>query len=127
MIRLTSSGSSFGGEALRRWVDRHCPRTRQARRSDTSNARRTCSTTCRRRDGLSSFPRMPLSESRYPEPDRRPASSSEHFLSPALSNASPDSLGARHTPSASDSRSPPSPPTSDTPPLAVGLWPTPPL
>src|SRR5271169_557 len=127
MIRLTNGGASLGGEAICRWVDRHCPRTRQARRSDTSKTRRTCSTTCRRRDGLRSFPRMLPSESRYLEPDRRRVSSVEHFLPQALSNALPDSLGVRHTPSASGSRSAPLPPASDTPPPAVALWPTPPL
>ena len=56
MRRAIRAGSSTGTRAGCRCVLRGWARTRQARRSETASAVRTCVTACRRRAGLRSFP-----------------------------------------------------------------------
>ena len=59
---------------------RDCPRTRQARRSETGYFSRTCCTHRLRRSGLTSFPPQPLSISACPASTRRPRASTGHSL-----------------------------------------------
>src|SRR3954469_8914101 len=54
-----------------RCVERCCPSTAQARRSERESSRRTCSMQARRRAGLSSFPGPPPSGSACPASDRQ--------------------------------------------------------
>ena len=58
MARVKES-SSFGVRLAYRCVERGCPMTLQARRSETSNTERICTTHLRRRSGLSIFPAKP--------------------------------------------------------------------
>ena len=56
MMSAVSRSSSSRPRGGLRCVERCCPSTAQARRSETDSSRRTCSMQARRRAGLSSFP-----------------------------------------------------------------------
>lgn len=80
-----------------RCVERCCPRTRHARRSDTLNFAMTCSTQARRRAGQVSFPKLPLSESASQASDPTRPCEAARSPAPAPSVASLDPTSARRT------------------------------
>ena len=103
MSRATKRDSASGTHRRCRCVDRGCPRTRQARRSETPRSCRAWSTAWRRRGGLRTFPRPPPSRSGYPAPDRPPAASAARSLARASSAASLGRAAGPRTPCANRS------------------------
>ena len=102
------AASSSGVVGTLRCVERCCPRTRQARRSETPSAAITCSTQARRREGLTSFPLPPLSGSASPPSGQRPPDANAHFPLPVLSSDGPGHPSGHQTPYDTDITSPPS-------------------
>jgi hypothetical protein len=56
--RRSFSSATGSGRACLRWVDRCCPTTRQALRSETPNRSRSTTTARWRRSGVTIFPRL---------------------------------------------------------------------
>jgi hypothetical protein len=79
LLRINSSSSICFGSYL--CVARHCPRTRQARRSDTPKYSMAFSTISLRRAGLTSFPRQHPSMLPYPGSNPLPIALTEYSLS----------------------------------------------
>jgi hypothetical protein len=90
-------------------VERCCPSTRQARRSDTPSAAVTCPMQARRRAGLSRFPKPPLSGSACPASARPPPSAAARSHARAPSAAAPGRSSDHPIHAASGSSSAPSP------------------
>ena len=107
-MSAVSAASSPGLVGFLRCVDRCCPKTRHASRSETPCLATTSSTHARRRVGLRSFPvRFPLkSTSRLS--DRRPLDEADCFRLPALSGASLDRPSGRRILTATGNMSLPS-------------------
>ena len=125
-ISATNRASSLGICLSLRWVDRACPSTWQARRSETRSAPNLSLTHTTARllfAGPRSFPRKLPSGSGCPKTDPPPASSTGHSPSPGTSNAWPDPVEDLRTPSATGSRSARSPRSVYTPglPAVLGL------
>ena len=71
-IEARHQSSSSRPRGIRRWVERCCPSTRHARRSEIPSRSRTWSMDWRRREGLKSFPGRPPPVSACPASDRKP-------------------------------------------------------
>ena len=106
-FRARSAGASSARCGTSCCVARHCPTTRQARRSDTRSTAMTCTTASRRWAGLRSFPLPPPLRWPCPTTEPRRASSSARALAPDSSTPSPGPRGGRHTRASSDRRSAP--------------------
>jgi hypothetical protein len=82
-IACVSASSSDLTTATCRWVERYCPSTLQARRSETPSPSHTALTQARRREGLRSFPWPPPEGSSCPTSGPRPPSGDVRSPSPA--------------------------------------------
>ena len=72
IMSATRRSSSSRPQGIRRWVERCCPSTRQARRSEIPSRPRTWLMHWRRREGPKSFPGPPPQGSACPALDRKP-------------------------------------------------------
>ena len=97
LMALLNMDSSSRSTQMRRWVLRDCPRSRQARRSDTPSCSCTCRTLCRRRSGLGSFPWGPRWEYLYLTINLPPTSSGGYSLFPTPLVVSPGWFAGRRT------------------------------
>src|SRR3954447_15930828 len=116
MMSDVSAASSSAVPGALRCVERCCPSTRHAKRSETSSLAATCSTHARRRAALRSFPRRLPSAPASPASAQPQPSATGHSPAPEPSGASPGPALARHTPCATYSRSAPSPRSPEPPP-----------